>query len=311
MALAILTSFHHHARAGTAKATVLSLPGSPAFLPTLLLCAHAHNSQTPRRWNCEAHNLPLPNQLNLVCRLAEGYEDATPNFHAFTLVEKSEYGRATTKRPISGWENLPRIKEVFFIKSVPHLRGGRVENHFGNNLNTPGRDSNLDLIVIVSLLYRESSELDHAATESGENNLHTSGRDIPVIGNPIYYESDALGRPINEAGQTMSEEVFSWLLEVVEDSSDLWDGGRVVWSVRYILEGSEAAAFPRQHARRGASHRAHQQRDAAGHAEEARRKLSARLEIQKDDIQAWSMEHKIADSGICPLCSSTPRYLRD
>nr|CAD7427029.1 unnamed protein product [Timema monikensis] len=28
------TSFHHHARAGTARATVLSLPGSPTFLPT-------------------------------------------------------------------------------------------------------------------------------------------------------------------------------------------------------------------------------------------------------------------------------------
>nr|CAD7425742.1 unnamed protein product [Timema monikensis] len=36
------TSFHHHARAGTARAIVLSLPGSPTFLPTLLLCVHAH-----------------------------------------------------------------------------------------------------------------------------------------------------------------------------------------------------------------------------------------------------------------------------
>nr|CAD7425500.1 unnamed protein product [Timema monikensis] len=52
--LSTKNSFHHHARAGTARATVLSLPGSPAFLPTPLLCAHAHN--TLRRWHCEAHS---------------------------------------------------------------------------------------------------------------------------------------------------------------------------------------------------------------------------------------------------------------
>lgn len=29
------------------------------------------------------------------------------------------------------------------------------------------------------------------------------------------------------------QEVFSWLLEASDDSSDLWDGGRITWSVRY------------------------------------------------------------------------------
>nr|CAD7456793.1 unnamed protein product [Timema tahoe] len=49
----------------------------------------------------------------------------------------------------------------------PHLCGGRVENHFGRkNLNTPDRDSNLDLPIIGSLVYCESSALDHVASEA-------------------------------------------------------------------------------------------------------------------------------------------------
>nr|CAD7586340.1 unnamed protein product [Timema genevievae] len=41
-----------------------------------------------------------------------------------------------------------------------------MENSFGKTtLGTPGRDSNLDLPVVDSLIYRESSALDHVATE--------------------------------------------------------------------------------------------------------------------------------------------------
>nr|CAD7592107.1 unnamed protein product [Timema genevievae] len=58
-----------------------------------------------------------------------------------------------------------------------HLRGGIIENHFGKNtLSTPDRYSNLDLPVIGSLIYYESSTLDHAATEAGRNNTHVVGR---------------------------------------------------------------------------------------------------------------------------------------
>ncbi|XP_046680481.1 transmembrane protein 132E isoform X4 [Homalodisca vitripennis] len=73
------------------------------------------------------------------------------------------------------------------------------------------------------------------------------------------------------------EEVFTWLLEVVEDSADLWDEGRLVWSVRYVREGQERG--------RGNSHH----RNAPGTtspSQEERKKITARLEIQKDDIQA-------------------------
>nr|CAD7398316.1 unnamed protein product [Timema cristinae] len=48
-----------------------------------------------------------------------------------------------------------------------HLRGGREDNHFGKTtLSTPNIDSNLDLPVIGSPVYCESSALDHAANEA-------------------------------------------------------------------------------------------------------------------------------------------------
>nr|CAD7452349.1 unnamed protein product [Timema tahoe] len=51
----------------------------------------------------------------------------------------------------------------------PHLRGGRVENHLGKATpSSPDQDSNLDLPDIGSLMYCESSALDHATTEVGE-----------------------------------------------------------------------------------------------------------------------------------------------
>nr|CAD7195424.1 unnamed protein product [Timema douglasi] len=51
----------------------------------------------------------------------------------------------------------------------PHLSGGRMDNLFGKTtLSTPDRDSNLDLPIISSLVYCESSALDHADTEAGK-----------------------------------------------------------------------------------------------------------------------------------------------
>nr|CAD7455474.1 unnamed protein product [Timema tahoe] len=48
----------------------------------------------------------------------------------------------------------------------PHLRGGRVESHLRKTtLNTPDRDSNLDIPVIGSPVYCESNNLNHAATK--------------------------------------------------------------------------------------------------------------------------------------------------
>jgi transmembrane protein 132 len=95
--------------------------------------------------------------------------------------------------------------------------------------------------------------------------------------------------------------VFCWLLEVVEDSSDLWDGGRIVWSVRYVLEGAESrTSFVRRGVNIRQMHGGHNHHGVSGGSrsgaqhrplrdgllEDTRRKLTARLEIQKDDIQS-------------------------
>nr|CAD7197437.1 unnamed protein product [Timema douglasi] len=57
-------------------------------------------------------------------------------------------------------------------KVYPYLHGRRVENHFGKTiLNTPDRDSNLNLPIIGSLVYCKSRSLNHVAT-GAENNSY-------------------------------------------------------------------------------------------------------------------------------------------
>nr|CAD7570595.1 unnamed protein product [Timema californicum] len=58
------------------------------------------------------------------------------------------------------------------ISVYSHSCGGRVENHFVKTiLSIPDRDSKLDLHVIDSLVYCESSALDHAANEASRADL--------------------------------------------------------------------------------------------------------------------------------------------
>lgn len=118
--------------------------------------------------------------------------------------------------------------------------------------------------------------------------------------------------------------MFSWLLEVVEDSSDLWDGGRIVWSVRYILEGAESSAsFMRagknirqlhgghsHHVANGGSRSGAQRRPLRdGILEETRRKLTARLEIQKDDIQSVLPISKVSQISVYNYWDCNNSYL--
>nr|CAD7576008.1 unnamed protein product [Timema californicum] len=72
-----------------------------------------------------------------------------------------------------------------------YLRGGRVENYFGNTtLCTPDRDSNPDLPVIGSLVQHTSDTLDNAATEA-----ETSYCAMPAFCLPSAYAAPAL-RPM-------------------------------------------------------------------------------------------------------------------
>lgn len=66
-------------------------------------------------------------------------------------------------------------------------------------------------------------------------------------------------------------EVFSWLLEVANDTKEHWDGARIVWSVSYVHDGPKVKDMSAE---------------AIQPHEEHRKKLVAKLEIQKDDIQS-------------------------
>lgn len=66
-------------------------------------------------------------------------------------------------------------------------------------------------------------------------------------------------------------EVFSWLFEVANDTKEHWDGARVVWSVSYDSNVPKSKDI---------SSEVIQPHD------EHRKKLVAKLEIQKDDIQS-------------------------
>lgn len=66
-------------------------------------------------------------------------------------------------------------------------------------------------------------------------------------------------------------EIFSWLLEVANDTKEHHDSGRIIWSVSYVHDGPKLRDMP---AEDGTDQNEH------------RKRLIAKVEIQKDDIQA-------------------------
>lgn len=72
-------------------------------------------------------------------------------------------------------------------------------------------------------------------------------------------------------------EVFSWLLEVSNDTKEYWDGGRIIWSVSYVNDGPKLKTdFTTESS----------SQTSTVFQEEGRKKIVAKLEILKDDIQA-------------------------
>lgn len=61
-------------------------------------------------------------------------------------------------------------------------------------------------------------------------------------------------------------ELFTWLIEVTEDAAELYEGARVVWSVK-LEPHQDDGESPESHRVEG-------------------RKSTTRLDVQKDDIQA-------------------------
>ncbi|KAG5308092.1 T132C protein, partial [Acromyrmex insinuator] len=80
---------------------------------------------------------------------------------------------------------------------------------------------------------------------------------------------------------------MTMLLEASEEGiSGSWDGGRIVWSVRYALEGEEENGSQLTGVDQQQRMQQRQLQHHHHHHTIERRKLQARLEIQKDDIQA-------------------------
>lgn len=84
-------------------------------------------------------------------------------------------------------------------------------------------------------------------------------------------------------------EVFSWLLEVANDTKEHWDGGRIVWSVSYVSDGPKLAMKDDGSVTEMRNH--HQPEEIM------RKKLIAKLDIQKDDIQAVLPISKVRGRG--------------
>nr|CAD7417696.1 unnamed protein product [Timema poppensis] len=78
-------------------------------------------------------------------------------------------GQMQLPRLLITWQDSsdPGLIRLYLEEVYPHVSEGRVENNLGKTtLGTPDRDSSLGLPVISSLVYCESSALDHAATEA-------------------------------------------------------------------------------------------------------------------------------------------------
>lgn len=62
-------------------------------------------------------------------------------------------------------------------------------------------------------------------------------------------------------------EIFTWLLEVADDTKDLVEGGKIVWSVSYIYDSPKDSLV-----------------DIS--PEESKKRTITKLEVNKDDVQA-------------------------
>lgn len=87
------------------------------------------------------------------------------------------------------------------------------------------------------------------------------------------------------------------LLEASEEGVEgNWDGGRIVWSVRYAFEGEEDNGSQLNGMDQLQQRLQQRQMQHHHHHHSERRKLQARLEIQKDDIQAVLPISKVRSS---------------
>ncbi|XP_058811581.1 transmembrane protein 132E [Topomyia yanbarensis] len=121
----------------------------------------------------------------------------------------------------------------------------------------------------MRILGASASSEDWNVSVEKENTKHTVAR---VTAFRKDQDPDSPVSTTEDINANKIVEVFSWLLEVANDTKDHWDGGRIVWSVSYVHDGPKIKELSAE-------------ASSAPH-EEGRKKIVAKLEIQKDDIQA-------------------------
>ncbi|XP_054088610.1 transmembrane protein 132C isoform X2 [Zeugodacus cucurbitae] len=102
-----------------------------------------------------------------------------------------------------------------------------------------------------------------------ENPKHTTAR-VTAYKKETEVSAEIINDMKNTSIDTSSVEVFSWLLELGDGVVDILDGGKIVWYVSYVNKPDKSK----------------NQISSSTVADESKKRLTTKLEINKDDIQA-------------------------
>nr|XP_036226757.1 transmembrane protein 132C isoform X2 [Bactrocera oleae] len=101
-----------------------------------------------------------------------------------------------------------------------------------------------------------------------ENPKHTTAR-VTAYRKESEVSAEIINDMKNTSIETSSVEVFSWLLELGDAVLDVLDGGKIVWYVSYVYKLDKS-----------------KNQISTSTADESKKRLTTKLEINKDDIQA-------------------------
>ncbi|XP_073835557.1 transmembrane protein 132C dtn [Musca autumnalis] len=99
-----------------------------------------------------------------------------------------------------------------------------------------------------------------------DNSKHSTVR-VTAVRKKLENNLDNNSNGTSQIVENRIDEIFTWLLEVADDTKELIDGGKIVWSVTYIFDNpreSSLEIIP----------------------DDNKKRIIAKLEVNKDDIQA-------------------------
>ncbi|XP_036319877.1 transmembrane protein 132C isoform X1 [Rhagoletis pomonella] len=102
-----------------------------------------------------------------------------------------------------------------------------------------------------------------------ENQKHTTAR-VTAFRKESEVPAEINSDTKNSSFENSSLEIFSWLLELGDSAADILDGGKVVWYVSYVYKSEKSKNLI----------------PSSTVGDESKKRLSTKLEINKDDIQA-------------------------